>query len=213
MNKQLLEKLEQFQKAYHELDNAWTNVIENDDMNNINAMKDEYPFEKSFNDIDKWVKSVKEYQLFKEGNFLVITEYRDKWIYIFKSTHDFLENAHYYFCTYDVDNDHLDYQSDHFLVECTNVRLATDKEKKLLLTKLHEVGKDWNPETMKIVKYKWMPKIDEKYYIPDLSDDNLYLSYKWAGDYADRKYFNKGLVFKTKEKAIEVAKKLLKVLE
>lgn len=60
-------------------------------------------------------------------------------------------------------------------------------------------------------KEPW-PTLCEPYYVPDIIEDNLYRLYHWAGDKIDKRYKELNLVFKTKEEAIEVTKKILKAL-
>ena len=60
--------------------------------------------------------------------------------------------------------------------------------------------------------YGWL-KLDVEYYYPNLSYFRLYDSKYWQGDELDEKRKERGLVFKTKEEAIEAAKKMLEVLK
>lgn len=56
--------------------------------------------------------------------------------------------------------------------------------------------------------YAWLKERVE-YYIPDVTDNDLYEIYSYEGDGWDRMYMERGIVFKTKEEAIECAKKML----
>ena len=64
-----------------------------------------------------------------------------------------------------------------------------------------------------VVKLPWKPKMDEKYYIPSIFDWDFYKYNFWLNDECDEKYYKRGLVFKTKEEAIEMAKKMLAVVK
>lgn len=46
------------------------------------------------------------------------------------------------------------------------IRAATEEEKKLLFDKLAEEGLAWDAERKEIVKLRWKPKEDERYYYP-----------------------------------------------
>lgn len=60
---------------------------------------------------------------------------------------------------------------------------------------------------------KWTPKRGEYYYVPDPLIESLYSGYAWDNDSIDRRNSKSGLVFKTKEKAIETAKKMLEIVK
>lgn len=62
---------------------------------------------------------------------------------------------------------------------------------------------------IRIVKLPWKPKMDEKYYIPSIFDWDFYKYNFWLNDEHDEKFYKRGLVFKTKEEAIEMSKKML----
>ena len=64
-----------------------------------------------------------------------------------------------------------------------------------------------------VVKLPWKPKMDEKYYIPSIFDWDFYKYNFWFNDECDEKYYKRGLVFKTKEEAIDMAKKMLAVVK
>ena len=64
---------------------------------------------------------------------------------------------------------------------------------------------------IRIVKLPWKPKMDEKYYIPSIFDWDFYKYNFWLNDEYDEKFYKRGLVFKTKEEAIEMSKKMLAI--
>ena len=64
---------------------------------------------------------------------------------------------------------------------------------------------------IRIVKLPWKPKMDEKYYIPSIFDCDFYKYNFWLNDEHDEKFYKRGLVFKTKEEAIEMSKKMLAI--
>jgi hypothetical protein len=69
------------------------------------------------------------------------------------------------------------------------------------------------PMLQETVEEKWKPKMGETYYTPDWISSNLYYRYDWDDGLADKRFFEGGLVCKTKEEAIEKAKKMLAVLQ
>ena len=58
---------------------------------------------------------------------------------------------------------------------------------------------------------KRKPKYDEKYYIPSISNAFGYNSFYWKGDGSDEKYYNFGIICKSKEEAIALRQKMLAV--
>ena len=58
---------------------------------------------------------------------------------------------------------------------------------------------------------KRKPKYDEKYYIPNISNAFGYNSFYWRGDDSDEKYYNFGIICKSKEEAIALRQKMLAV--
>lgn len=62
-------------------------------------------------------------------------------------------------------------------------------------------------------KGKMWPEKGDVYYIPTLSNCNLCGELTYGDDYFDRLYKKRGLIFKTKEEAIEAAKKMLEVVK
>lgn len=66
----------------------------------------------------------------------------------------------------------------------------------------------------KIVKNKmWIPENDEKYFVSDLLNSDLTHEYTWRGDEFDCNMYDRGLIFKTKEEAIKMSKKMLAMLK
>lgn len=65
--------------------------------------------------------------------------------------------------------------------------------------------------TATIKKLPWKPKYDEKYYIPSISNAFGYNSFYWQRDDSDEKYYNFGIICKSKEEAIALRQKMLAV--
>lgn len=60
---------------------------------------------------------------------------------------------------------------------------------------------------------KWRPGMGSIYYSPDICRPHLYYYSSWDGDSYDDHRLANGLVFKTKEEAVEMAKKILAVVK
>lgn len=56
--------------------------------------------------------------------------------------------------------------------------------------------------------YGWLTK-GMPYYIPDFATNKLYVKFPYAADHLDRMHMERGIVFQTKEEAIECAKRML----
>lgn len=65
----------------------------------------------------------------------------------------------------------------------------------------------------RIVKLPWKPKMRERYYYPIPSDKDLWESCLWVGDNYDNNRFSRGLVCKTEEEAVELARQMLAVVK
>ena len=57
---------------------------------------------------------------------------------------------------------------------------------------------------------QWYPEIGKPVYLPAPVEKDRYIKKIWENSKLDRENSDKGLVFKTKEKAIEMANKMLK---
>ena len=64
---------------------------------------------------------------------------------------------------------------------------------------------------VRIAKLPWKPREDERYYYPLPSDKDLWGGTTWTDYGVDKYRFNHGLVFRTREEAAEVAKRMLAV--
>ena len=60
-------------------------------------------------------------------------------------------------------------------------------------------------------KRPWTPEIDDTYYMIDLQKRDLYRCEEWEDDLFDNEWYDKGLIFETKEEAIEIAQKMLQL--
>lgn len=92
-------------------------------------------------------------------------------------------------------------------------RLATESETQLLLDKMYEAGYDWDAEKCEVVTYKWRPEDGECYFVPAALSQELYYSYTFDDDPVDRMYLERGLICKTGEEAVNMAKKMLEAIK
>ena len=67
--------------------------------------------------------------------------------------------------------------------------------------------------TLSIRKIPWKPKDGETYYIPAIGGEFGYYTVYWFGGNGDKLRYRRGLVFRTKEEAIAMTKKLLAVVK
>lgn len=74
-----------------------------------------------------------------------------------------------------------------------------------------EVLRDILMGDVRIIKLPWKPKYDEEYYIPNISNTFGYNKFYWRGDDSDEKYYNFGIICKSKEEAITLGQKMLAV--
>ena len=77
---------------------------------------------------------------------------------------------------------------------------ATDSEKELLISKLHENGKDWNAEKKEVVDWKWEPTDNETYYFPGFNTILCKVEpfdTEWTNDSTDLKRKKRNFVFRT----------------
>lgn len=61
----------------------------------------------------------------------------------------------------------------------------------------------------KVIPLSWKPEKNEIYYTPSISNTVGYNHFHWVEDDMDIRYYNSGLVCKTRERAIELAQKML----
>lgn len=68
---------------------------------------------------------------------------------------------------------------------------------------------------LSISKLPWKPKINEEFYIPSIhyNESSMATRLRWRDDNADTKFYQFGLVCKTREEAIALTKKMLKLAE
>lgn len=68
---------------------------------------------------------------------------------------------------------------------------------------------------LKVNKLPWKPKMDEEFYLPCIHyvESSMATKLRWLGDNAANKFYQLGLVCKTREEAIAMTKKMIAGLE
>lgn len=93
------------------------------------------------------------------------------------------------------------------------IRPATEEEKKLLINKLAEKGKRWNPETKRIEDVRWRADFEGTYYYIDLDCFNKVRSSYDAQNWIDNIRYHYGNYFKTREAAEKVAEQIREIFK
>ena len=144
---------------------------------------------------------------FKKGDF-VYGEYRkfkQRFVFIFDKSKDTEESHH---VSVMFINGNCCIKSG--IIGYDFIRFATESEKKQLIEKLHEAGKDWDAEKCEIVDYRWMAEKGELYYYLMCTLDVR--SCPDNHDACDKMNYNVGNYFKTKKLAEAAAEKVKKLL-
>ena len=113
----------------------------------------------------------------------------------------------------------LDYKNDlintekpfYVMFTGNSVRPSSDFARNRLLSKLHEIGKDWDEEKKEIVGWKWEPGIGDEYYY--ISATGKIPSSVWVRSPMDILRYKIGNFFRTKEEARAMSEKIKKVLK
>ena len=91
------------------------------------------------------------------------------------------------------------------------IRPATEREKKILIDKLAEVNKRWNPNTKQIEDVRWRATRNERYYYVDGVD---YVAFENDFRQAhDNERYYEGNYFKTREAAEKVAEQIREIFK
>lgn len=138
---------------------------------------------------------------------------------IYKHIVIYKESANGYLYSYvDLVEGLLDIDDTPVCNECdiTEIRPATEEEKKKLFDKLAEEGWEWDADKKELVKLKWKPKIGEAYYRPNFLHCR-FVCYSGTADYNKiiyvKDYINKGWIFRTKEECEAFCDKLNQAIE
>ena len=130
----------------------------------------------------------------KKGDFIYNEWSNECYIDIYKNEKDFFASFRISIKSITVTPSSVPYSS------CSNIRPATEEEKKLLLNALHKEGKDWDFEKMEIVDYRWRAEKGGLYWYYDAGFEELDYSTE-IFDSVDLKRYNCGNYFKTEAEA------------
>lgn len=144
-------------------------------------------------------------EVWKDGDILI-----NKKMFRFCVFSDFDNCGSYFATTLSVDKGDYDYYEDGVdFMETKDYRLATSEEVKYFHELLHKYGKDWDEENKTLIHYQWKPQFREKYYIVTAA---FHVSTEtYIDDDIDNMLIAVGNCFKTKEEALEKAKKIKEV--
>lgn len=158
---------------------------------------------------DKIITVEKEVQEFKDGDFVSSKSFGSRCLMIYKGKEEG-SNVNYHAAMYNCyyENSVVCYN---YWLFCDDSRIATEKEKQLLLDALHADGKDWDADRKEIVGYKWKPEIGDAYYYIDCYLDVV--DNHWNDDRLDNLVYNNGNCFKTEEEAQKYADEFSEILK
>lgn len=109
------------------------------------------------------------------------------------------------------DDTHDDCQRYHRFTESAGIEISDDgvewKMTGTMILKFLLMG------DVRIVKLPWKPRENERYYYPLPSDNDLWGGSTWTDSNYDNMRLNRGLVLKTRDEAVAVAKKMLTVMQ
>lgn len=66
---------------------------------------------------------------------------------------------------------------------------------------------------LEVIEEAWKPKEGEMYFLSVPTNDDLYNVFHWNKSTIEVDWLERGLIFKTKEEAIEVSKKILEFIK
>lgn len=215
-----LENRENFHEAIHnevcgvfgKINNQWKEVLK---ANGVKREKIEEMAKESIKELEKdcpdiWDKMIQEYgeaicgnteQKYepKDGDFI---SFGTGLISIFKNTEKYWFNNYATLC-----GDWLTLFKEGWVGK--NIRPATEKEKKLLIDKLAEKGKKWNPKTKRIEDVRWRANdCDHYYYLLFVDTDFIVTETTDIRMDKDDERYNSGNYFKTSEAAEKAAEQI-----
>ena len=148
---------------------------------------------------------------FKDGDFCCSTNGRIYYVFIFKSKID-LDKSNYHALMY------LGWTADaSFKIngQCISkqetTRLASNREKALMLKALNDNSLRWDEEAKEILDLKWKPKLGETYFSFD-----CYMQpacFVWTNTRNDKHCYLNNKCFKTIEETEKYAKKFAEILK
>ena len=146
---------------------------------------------------------------FKDGDFCYSTNGFSDYIFIFKSKID--SDRSNYHALFQLTRDSIFKTNNWCFSYLEATRLASNKEKELLLRALKENSLRWDEETKEILELKWKPKLGETYFSFD-----YYMQpacFIWTNSGNDEHCYITNKCFKTLEETQKYAKKFAEILK
>ena len=146
---------------------------------------------------------------FKDGDFCYSTNCSVDYIFIFKSKIN--SDKSNYHALFQLTNGALFKINNWCFSRIDTTRLASNREKALLLKALKENSLRWDEEAKEILDLKWKPKQGEKYFSFDSHMQPA--CFIWAHTMNDEHCYLTNKCFKTLEEAEKYAKKFAEILK
>ena len=132
----------------------------------------------------------------KDGDVVYAGGHYD-YVFIYK---DGLTSEAYYYVSLSLKSDKIELPDGGHISYVSQLRPATEEEKKLLFDKLKEEGFAWDAEKKELVKLKWKPVLGEVYFRIEFVDHEFrYADWNWKNSTYEIKSYERGWCFKTKE--------------
>ena len=145
---------------------------------------------------------------FKDGDFCYFTNGVIGYVFRFKSKRN-LYTLNYHAILHLRDENPL--QINDWITTPEAIRLASSKEKELLLKALKENSLRWDEEAKELLDLKWKPKRGEKYFSFDLY---MYpICFIWLDTMNDENCYLNNKCFKTLEETQKYANKIAEILK
>ena len=148
---------------------------------------------------------------FKDGDFCCSTNGRIYYVFIFKSKINSRKSKYHALMYLGWTVDASFKINDECISNPESTRLASNKEKALLLKALKENSLRWDEETKELLDLKWKPKLGEKYFSFD-----CYMQpacFIWSDTRNDEHCYLNNKCFKTLEETERYAKKIAEILK
>ena len=146
----------------------------------------------------------------KDGDVVYSGGFYD-FVFIYKE--NLTAEAYYYVSLYLKDNK-IELPDGGHIGYVSQLRPATEEEKKLLFDKIAEEGYDFDFDKMELVKLKWKPTYGTLYYRPGIRRAEInVISDGWADNDMDKSYYDKGWIFKTYKECDAFCDKLRQAIE
>lgn len=132
----------------------------------------------------------------KDGDVVYTGGFYD-FVFIYK---DNLTEEAFYYASLNLKTNEIELPDGGHIGYVSQLRPATEEEKKKLFDKLAEEGWEWKPDTKELVKLKWKPQSGDIFYRPS-STYGRFDCYKTSRNHTgiDKAYISKGWCFRTEE--------------